>query len=269
VTRTVYDDRIPMSSSQRWPLPRAVAPLCRPTPPGDGLCLPPQSVSAGLVLAPRAPPAGAIAKRHGRFPSDAHPWVPLRCRRLRVVFASLSHRASGAGSFWCAWACPTVRRRPPRRLSPAARVEGEGPWAALAPGARKVARAAGADRRVEARGVRKVGAGGPCASASDRRAAAASGCRSSQRVRPLQAAGAPSPRRPGRRSASLTATVCRPHPKRVAVSRGGPHNRARPSPPARPGVAVPSLSRPPRAHRRSEPDAETAGMPASRRACSP
>jgi hypothetical protein len=52
-------------------------------------------------------------------------------------------------------------------------------------------------------------------------------------------------------------------------AKGRPHNISRPSQPERHGVSVQSFWRPPSAHRRSETDEETDGIPASSRACPP
>jgi len=51
-------------------------------------------------------------------------------------------------------------------------------------------------------------------------------------------------------------------------AQGGPHHMSRPSPPARPGVSVPSWWRLPSAKRRSETDEATERRSASSRACS-
>jgi hypothetical protein len=115
--------------------------------------------------------------------------------------------------------------------------------------------------------VRKVGACCACASASLDRAAAASGGVSSQRWRPLQAACAPRHLSPVRLSASPPPRYDAPTRRWFRPAQGCPPNISRPSPPERPGESVPSCWRPPSAHRRSETDEETAGMPASRRAC--
>jgi hypothetical protein len=124
--------------------------------------------------------------------------------------------------FCCGLAVSPWRQRSPLRCNPAALGLGEGTGSVETPGSRRAAPAAVAVRRVYARVVRNVGAGGACPAARWRQAAAASDAGASQRLRPLQAACAPTQRRPVRCSATPTTTASRLQPTIVSASRARP-----------------------------------------------
>jgi hypothetical protein len=114
-------NRLANAIAKRHPVPETLRP-------------PPAAVRAVVhgELSPRLGHLGTriLADGHRGFTIDSHACDVLRCHRFVVFLAMLAKRASVSASCFGGVACITLRRRKPRRFSPAALVEGAGSWAA-------------------------------------------------------------------------------------------------------------------------------------------
>src|SRR5215831_8213148 len=141
---------------------------CLHHPTGHVLFLPASVLITCAVLTPGEAAAGHIAALHRRFASDAHAFARVRCCRFLVFFSMLANIAAVWAIFFGGLAVTTLRSQKPIRLRTSAMGRGEGNGSSPEPWARQAARAAWAGSRVEARGVRNVGACCACAAASRR-----------------------------------------------------------------------------------------------------